>query len=461
MRSFSSGTISLILLGWSVSVAALADSWESPSTKVYSSKTEQYRFTVVPAGLTARDQTGKPKDPCKGRLERRTPRGGHELVWERQLVNPVSPVNALVSSNGKYVVTFDNWHHVGRGQHVVVIYGPEGKLVRDMALTDFLTAEQILRLRKSVSSTWWGDGHSLDAREENLVLRVVKAGGMFAPEVKPEHFEVRVLLKDGSPIRGQDSAGKSQVIPLAHAHAHNDYEHQRPLLDALVHGFCSVEADVFLVDGRLLVGHTQADLKPDRTLENLYLEPLRQRAKAHGGRVFSNGPTFYLLVDVKTAADATYRALDRVLAGYADILTVSRAGKVERKAVTVVLSGNRAQKLVEAQHERYLGIDGRLTDLDSKLPADLLPWISDRWGAQFRWNGEGAMPAEERDKLRDMVQKAHARGRLIRFWATPEKTAVWQELRSAGVDLINTDRLADLQSFLLQNPGSAKGTARP
>jgi hypothetical protein len=45
------------------------------------------------------------------------------------------------------------------------------------------------------------------------------------------------------------------IVPLANAHAHNDYEHKRPLFDALDNGFTSVEADVFLVDGKLLVGH--------------------------------------------------------------------------------------------------------------------------------------------------------------------------------------------------------------
>ena len=34
------------------------------------------------------------------------------------------------------------------------------------------------------------------------------------------------------------------AVPLARAHAHNDYEHPRPLRDALDHGFTSVEADV-------------------------------------------------------------------------------------------------------------------------------------------------------------------------------------------------------------------------
>ncbi len=47
--------------------------------------------------------------------------------------------------------------------------------------------------------------------------------------------------------------------PLPQAHAHNDYEHERPLLDALSHGFCSVEADIYLVDGALLVAHDRED----------------------------------------------------------------------------------------------------------------------------------------------------------------------------------------------------------
>ena len=51
------------------------------------------------------------------------------------------------------------------------------------------------------------------------------------------------------------------VTPLRHAHAHNDYAHRRPLWDALDRGFCSVEADIFLSRGELLVGHTWFDLR--------------------------------------------------------------------------------------------------------------------------------------------------------------------------------------------------------
>jgi Glycerophosphoryl diester phosphodiesterase family len=249
-------------------------------------------------------------------------------------------------------------------------------------------------------------------------------------------------------------SGKDQplrVVPLSGAHAHNDYEHKRPLFDALDHGFCSVEADVFLVKGDLLVGHTFFQLRRERTLESLYLEPLRARIKQNGGKVYKDGPVMWLLVDVKTEAKSTYQALDKVLARYSEILSVVKEGKFHEKAVTVVVSGNRAKAEAEAQQIRYAGIDGRAADLDSDAPAHLLPWISESWTAHFRWRGDGPMPEAERTKLHDFVRKAHKHGRRVRYWATPERVEVWKELRAADVDLINTDKLVELKSFFLEN----------
>ncbi|HEX6987125.1 MAG TPA: phosphatidylinositol-specific phospholipase C/glycerophosphodiester phosphodiesterase family protein [Planctomycetaceae bacterium] len=240
--------------------------------------------------------------------------------------------------------------------------------------------------------------------------------------------------------------------PLPRAHAHNDYRHERPLLDALDRGFGSVEADVFLVDGELLVGHDREELRPGRTLEALYLAPLRERVQANGGRVSPDGPPLFLLVDVKDDAETTYAALHRLLAEYDDILSAVRDGEFEPKAVTVVLSGNRAQETVRKQPTRYVGIDGRPSDLDRDEPAHVLPWISANWNDLFRWKGDGPMPEAERTKLRDYVAKAHDRGRLVRFWATPESEAVWTELLAAGVDLIGTDDLDRLKRFLSERP---------
>jgi hypothetical protein len=246
----------------------------------------------------------------------------------------------------------------------------------------------------------------------------------------------------------------ASITPLRHTHAHNDYEHTRPLFDALDQGFTSVEADIYLTGDQLLIGHTSSSLKPERTLEKLYLDPLRERARANGGRIYRDGPPFYLLIDVKTPATPAYKRLHEVLSRYADVLTTVRDGKIEPGAITVVVSGNRDKAAMVAQKLRFAGLDGRAADLDGKDPADLMPWISDRWGALFKWNGEGEMPAAERSRLQEMVRKSHAQGKLLRLWATPEKQALWAELYSAGVDLINTDKLAELAAFLREKDKS-------
>ena len=80
---------------------------------------------------------------------------------------------------------------------------------------------------------------------------------------------------------------KVRLAELLHAHAHNDYRHDRPLLDALAHGFTSVEADVFLVDDKLCVAHDAREIRPERTLRSLYLDPLRERAKKKVGRIYT------------------------------------------------------------------------------------------------------------------------------------------------------------------------------
>src|SRR4051812_22414032 len=74
-------------------------------------------------------------------------------------------------------------------------------------------------------------------------------------------------------------------VPLP-AHSHNDYEQTRPLFDTLAHGFLSVEADIWFQNEKLLVAHTPLAWKPDRTLQSLYLDPLRERVKRNGGKVY-------------------------------------------------------------------------------------------------------------------------------------------------------------------------------
>jgi hypothetical protein len=242
----------------------------------------------------------------------------------------------------------------------------------------------------------------------------------------------------------------AEVKPLEHAHAHNDYEHARPLLDALEHGFTSVEADIYLVDGELLVAHNRGDVKAELTLEALYLAPLSKRVEENGGHVFKRPSRFFLLVDIKSQPQAVYAKLKEILPRYERMLTAVEGGKLREGAVTIVLTGARPEIGLADVGLRYVGLDGHVDELGSPLAAHFMPMVSGKWGDSFVWKGDGEMPAEERAKLQGMVKQAHAAGRVIRFWATPEKESVWRELRAADVDLINTDQLARLRGFLLK-----------
>ncbi len=251
--------------------------------------------------------------------------------------------------------------------------------------------------------------------------------------------------------------------PLPEGHAHNDYLHRRPLLDALDHGFSSVEADVHLVRGQLLVAHDLLLVKPDRTLQALYLDPLRERLKKNGGRVYPAGPEFTLLVELKTDWKTTYPVLSRILEQYADMLTVFRAGKKEPGAVAVIITGHRAQEMFAGEPVRCASLDGSLASLDSTAPADLVPWISSDWKQSFGWRGVGPFPDSERSRLKDIVARAHHQGRKVRFWGAPDHPAFWRELLANKVDLINTDDLDGAREFLLsearqRTPKDAKGS---
>src|SRR5207248_6276262 len=132
---------------------------------------------------------------------------------------------------------------------------------------------------------------------------------------------------------------------------------------------------------------------------------------------------------------------------YADMLTTFRGDRMEPKAITVIVSGNRAREAMLAQPVRYAAYDGRAADLESDASATFIPWISENWQKVFAWKWEGPMPDSERAALRAFLDRAHAQKRLVRFWNTPDRPDAWRLLLDAGVDVIGTDDLPGLARF--------------
>jgi hypothetical protein len=275
------------------------------------------------------------------------------------------------------------------------------------------------------------------------------------------HAQVPAVKNDAHDAAAPAGAGAlptERVAPLPRAHSHNDYEHPHPLHDALAHGFCSVEADIHRVGEQLLVGHDAEDLQPDRTLLNLYLKPLQQRIEAYQGHVWPGQAEFVLMIDIKTDARDTFQLLQQQLIPFAELCTRVVQGQHQSGPLLVVISGNRDGEAIRRSEPRLVTVDGRMSDLSAidPPPADLMRMVSDSWSTHFRWRGQGEFPDAERAQLRQLVQQAHAQHRLVRFWATPESTVVWQALLDADVDLINTDRLAELRAFLTDHDSTIR-----
>jgi alkaline phosphatase len=55
---------------------------------------------------------------------------------------------------------------------------------------------------------------------------------------------------------------------------------------------------------------------------------------------------------------------------------------------------------------------------------------------------------EELQRIKALAQRVHAEGKKLRLWAIPDTETAWKVLLAAGVDLINTDHLPELNAFL-------------
>lgn len=237
-----------------------------------------------------------------------------------------------------------------------------------------------------------------------------------------------------------------QPAPLPNAHAHNDYEHIRPLLDALSRGFVSVEADVHLIKGELYVAHNKPiSLKNIKTLQQLYLQPLDSIVRLNGGRVYPGyaGP-FYLMIDFKTDADETYVKLQDVIRDYKHLLKTPQ----QDGPVSIYISGNRPFRQIITDPANLFGLDGRPDDLEQDIAADKMPVVSFSFKSLGYWNGNGEIPMDIQLKIRQLASVAHKEGKKFRLWATPDDPTAWQVLLDNGVDFINTDDLEGLKVFL-------------
>jgi len=148
-------------------------------------------------------------------------------------------------------------------------------------------------------------------------------------------------------------------------HSHNDYWRTVPLFSAIEAGCIGVEADIWLFEEDLFVGHSIASLTRNRTLNSLYINPLlnilsKQNPKPtlipqgddqlHG--VFDTNPeqSLIFLIDFKTAGDTLWPYVQATLEPLRaqNYLTRSNGSQIFPGPITVVGTGNTPFDLVNS-----------------------------------------------------------------------------------------------------------------
>ena len=227
------------------------------------------------------------------------------------------------------------------------------------------------------------------------------------------------------------------------AHSHNDYAHTQPLWEALDNGFISVEADVHLANGELLVSHDRPNGN-EPTLQQLYLAPLDSLIKSNQGHVYKGySGTFYLMIDFKTEAVSTYHALLQAVSQYPSLLC-----HTHNCPLKIFISGNRPVQTLAEEGYKGIALDGRPEDLGKGYSVEQMPVVSDNYNNWSAWRSNSEPVAGALDRSRELAERVHAEGKKLRLWAHPDNELAWEALLEAGVDLINTDRLEDLSTFL-------------
>ncbi|GAB4017723.1 phosphatidylinositol-specific phospholipase C/glycerophosphodiester phosphodiesterase family protein [Spirosoma koreense] len=221
-------------------------------------------------------------------------------------------------------------------------------------------------------------------------------------------------------------------------HAHNDYEKPRPFVDAYEQRADFIEADVWLQNDRLVVSHDKP--KPNApTLDSLYLKPIVKLFEQNKGKPSPDRDyTFSLVVDIK---DSPADVLPKLLALLQENLVYfNRASNP--KAVQVVVSGNRP-KIDTYLDYPLLQFDGRPSEVYDQETLQRVALISDSFRSYSQWDGTSELSDIDRDKLKRVIKRAHSDSKPVRFWAIPDTPAGWKQLKKLGVDIINTDKVAE------------------
>jgi len=228
---------------------------------------------------------------------------------------------------------------------------------------------------------------------------------------------------------------------VANTHSHNDYEQATPFWLAYGQQFGSIEADIWWVGGKMLIGHNTEEIKSGRTLDEYYLKPLLSCILKNNGHPYADtARQLSMLIDVKTDSIATLDALMDLLKKYP--LLVNTA------SIRWVISGRRPVPSLFISYPSFISFDGVLHSDYSPEALTKIVMMSDDLHYYTHWNGLTTIPAADLPALQQAITRSHGLQKPVRFWDAPDFPQAWSQLIKLQVDYLNTDHIRQLADFL-------------
>ncbi len=188
---------------------AIADSWPGPQTAHVFSPDGTHFVRIVPSSSLGDTEgfAGAEKGAyARGLFYAQQPDRSFRLVADVALVNPIAPVDTLVTDRGE-LITFDNWHNFGFGE-VVAMYDAKGQLLASFTLEALYEEKKLADIPRSISSRWWRCDplHFVDPSEQTRIHVRERLGGSFTFSLPKRSFEYSPGEADCQSATGPRSA---------------------------------------------------------------------------------------------------------------------------------------------------------------------------------------------------------------------------------------------------------------
>ncbi len=228
---------------------------------------------------------------------------------------------------------------------------------------------------------------------------------------------------------------------VSNIHAHNDYDHNEPFVQAYALQLGSIEADVLWINDTLFVAHSARELKRSVLFEGSYLSKLENGVRKNKGCAYNDSNcVLQLLIDVKTDSLQTLNAVVNSINKFPLL--------VNNRSVRFVITGRQLPAEKFNLYPPYILFDGKINDSSHLHHLDRIGLFSADFYTYSKWNGVGAIPDADLTLIKKDIAKAHALHKQIRFWGVPDNMHTWQTMMDLGVDYINTDHIADVAKFI-------------